>query len=806
MNVKTSIFSSLVILAGLNAPASSPTMTPADGYPEFALGADVSWLPYIEENNLHTYYTAANTGNDFITTVPAMLNDYGVDAVRLRVWVNPYADMAMSGFTFKIDGKSYEEMSTFGTCSVSEMVTLAVRLANRGQRIMVSFQMSDQWADPGRQFIPASWSGCNTVDELQAKAVAHVQEVLRLLYEGNVNVAWVQIGNETNNGMLEWELPATEGGLVTVASYGCQVSQKAPDVPTETTYNFVKVFNACADAAKAIYPDTKTVMHLTKTSEWATLNWSLNLLVKAGLDKSHCDYIGLSLYPGVDDGRENHTADWKKYADLGIATIDKIYKTYGFRTILVETGLNNEYSNSIDVTQISPDKLQAAGIEQCDKDVKACTQYLIDKLAATECTCDGMFYWEPQTDYMKGYPKGACVSITPGADWSRDKVTPNAWWHTVKANSTFPAGGLKEYVINPDQTPSETSLYIVGDFNAWNYDEPLSFDYDQSTGLYSATVDCLDGNSLWLSISDRLGQTDFTANQYTPYSMVSNGVTANIHRSASGFSLPYHGEWHITLNLSRGTINCHTTSGETSTGEFKELYLCYNDTETLFVPMTTQDGILYSLDDFAVNQWFRFKIVTKDWTLAVGDVSVEIGKETTLGSINGWDAWTAEDIPQTCTWWYRLDTSAFVITEGDKCPWDVTSDEKDHTVKYDNSLTKWNVVYAYVQDAEGNPLGGVWPGKRMDGPSDGDIWTLDITTAEPPATISFSNGLNASSKETFENGKVYENENSVIINVCPDNMEGPEEYYNLQGIRVNNPKDGLYIIRIGNKSKKIVIR
>lgn len=431
------------LLAAISAFAAEPTLTPANGYPTFALGADVSWTPYIEQNNVCAFYKSANVNAQNLTTVPEIISDYGIDAVRLRVWVNPTAPLAISGFSFKAWNSNYESMSTFGTCSVQEMTTLAKRFASQGQRIMVVFQMSDQWADPGRQFIPASWADCTTVEQLSTKAVEHVREVLAILRDANVNVAWVQIGNETNNGMLAWQLPATDGAAISTVPYGCQVQNSS-----QTTSNFVKVFHACADAAKGIYPQTKTILHLTNTTEWSKLNWSLNLIAKAGLSKEKCDYIGLSLYPGLDDGQVDYTAKWQTYADLAIQTIGKISSNYGYRSIIAEFGMNNEYSLSANVSGVSSANLQAAYIAQCNTDVKACTQYLIEKLTTASSTCDGLFYWEPATDYIKGYTRGACVSANPGASWPRNNVTPNDWWKAMKEASTFPDGGLVPYEIS----------------------------------------------------------------------------------------------------------------------------------------------------------------------------------------------------------------------------------------------------------------------------------------------------------------------------------------------------------------------
>lgn len=48
--------------------------------------------------------------------------------------------------------------------------------------------------------------------------------------------------------------------------------------------------------------------------------------------------------------------------------------------------------------------------------------------------------------------------------------------------------------------------------------------------------------------------------------------------------------------------------------------------------------------------------------------------------------------------------------------------------------------------------------------------------------------------------------NSGINDVIADNENAPVEYFNLQGVRVENPSNGLYIKRQGNKVTKVAIR
>ena len=45
-----------------------------------------------------------------------------------------------------------------------------------------------------------------------------------------------------------------------------------------------------------------------------------------------------------------------------------------------------------------------------------------------------------------------------------------------------------------------------------------------------------------------------------------------------------------------------------------------------------------------------------------------------------------------------------------------------------------------------------------------------------------------------------------VESVSEDDVNAPVEYFNLQGVRVENPQNGLYIVRQGNKVSKQIIR
>ncbi len=99
--------------------------------PVFAKGADVSWLTQMEAAGIK-FYDSSGTERECMQ----LLKNAGINAVRLRVWVNP-----VNGWN--------------GTADV---VAKALRAKNLGMDIMIDFHYSDSWADPGQQTKPAAWA------------------------------------------------------------------------------------------------------------------------------------------------------------------------------------------------------------------------------------------------------------------------------------------------------------------------------------------------------------------------------------------------------------------------------------------------------------------------------------------------------------------------------------------------------------------------------------------------------------------------------------------------------------------------
>lgn len=294
----------------------------------FACGADVSWLQQMEARG-YKFYDDNGVQKDCLQ----ILKEHGIDSIRLRVWVNPSAD-------------PYS-----GHCSKDETVAMAVRAKNMGFRIMINFHYSDSWADPGKQYKPAAWSG-HGITQLKTDVYNHTTDVLNALKSNGVTPEWVQVGNETNDGIL-WE----EGRA------------------SKNMSNFTQLINSGYDAVKAVFPSAKVIVHISNGYDNSLFRWIFDGLKNNG---GKYDVIGMSLYPDA--------GNWSSMNSQCLSNMNDMVSRYGKEIIISEVGM--EYTAAT-----------------------ACKSFLADIINKTKSVSGGkgigVFYWEPQCYNWAGYSKGA---------------------------------------------------------------------------------------------------------------------------------------------------------------------------------------------------------------------------------------------------------------------------------------------------------------------------------------------------------------------------------------------------------------
>lgn len=291
----------------------------------FAKGADIGWLTEMEAAG-KKFYNAAGTEMDCI----ALLKSQGMNSIRVRVWVNPSS----------------------GWNNAADVLAKATRAKNAGMRLMIDFHYSDTWADPGQQAIPVAWAA-QTLTELQTSVYNHTFSVLESLKSNGIVPEWVQVGNETNNGML-WPI----GKASTSMS------------------NFASLVKQGYNAVKAVDPSIKVILHLSNGYDNNLYRWIFDGMINNGVS---WDIIGMSLYP--------EPIDWATRNSQCLANINDMISRYGREVMITEVGMS---------------------WDQAD----ACRSFITDLITKCKAVSGnkvlGVFYWEPQSyGNWQGYTKGA---------------------------------------------------------------------------------------------------------------------------------------------------------------------------------------------------------------------------------------------------------------------------------------------------------------------------------------------------------------------------------------------------------------
>ncbi len=287
--------------------------------PAKAKGVDVGWLSEMEHDNI-VFYNDAGKPQDCLT----ILKKLGMNAVRLRVWVNP-----PDGWSGKAD-----------------VVAMSKKINKLGLQLMIDFHYSDFFADPGKQDKPQQWADYS-LDELCQAVAEHTTDVLQALKDQHIEPQWIQIGNETRNGML-WDTGKfwdTDGN----------------ELPNGWN-NFVRLCNHGYDAAKSIFPNAKVGVHVDNAFSDNTWWWQ-----KYQDLGGKFDIIYLSHYPQTQP-----TISWEEMNSLCAENCVRLAAQFNCQTMISEVGM---YANDTLNTTIMQD--------------------FADKVLSLP-VCDGAFYWEPE--------------------------------------------------------------------------------------------------------------------------------------------------------------------------------------------------------------------------------------------------------------------------------------------------------------------------------------------------------------------------------------------------------------------------
>ena len=307
----------------------------ANPKPSFYLGADLSYVNEMED--------CGGVYRDKGKKVDAFnfFSEKGSNIVRLRLWHTP----------------------TFNKYSSLVDVAKSIKRAKDfNQTILLDFHYSDNWADPSKQIMPKAWQNIKSLNILGDSVYNYTLSTLNYFNQKNLTPEIVQIGNETNIGIIQNPDSASDG----------------PINWKRNAFLLNKGLEAVATFNKNNNAKVETMLHIAQPENaepWfadAKKNGVINF-----------DWIGLSYYP-----------KWSKYdMDQLENTMKSLKSTYSKRVMIVETGY--PYSNK-EFDKANNMLMGDAALKNYPVSPEGQLSFMLDlKSKCKSAGAEGIVYWEP---------------------------------------------------------------------------------------------------------------------------------------------------------------------------------------------------------------------------------------------------------------------------------------------------------------------------------------------------------------------------------------------------------------------------
>lgn len=231
----------------------------------FHFGSDLSFVNQVLDHN-GVYKDQGEVRSPY-----KIFKDHGNTLVRVRLWHNPV-------WTKDVYGAN-------GTQLYNDILDVekSIRLSKeQGQSVLLDFHYSDTWADPQNQKIPVAWQNIRDLNVLKDSIYNYTAKTLRYLNGKGLMPDFVQIGNETNCGMLYTDAPS---------------DFPACNVCDNNWQNLGAVINSAIRAVNDVSATstikTKIILHVAdpKNVTW----WFDNMTTQGGV--TGFDIVGFSYYP-----------------------------------------------------------------------------------------------------------------------------------------------------------------------------------------------------------------------------------------------------------------------------------------------------------------------------------------------------------------------------------------------------------------------------------------------------------------------------------------------------------------------------
>ena len=312
----------------------------------FYYGADLSYL-----NEMEDCGAVYKNGNAVEEDPYKIFADAGTNLVRVRLWHNP----TWTGYSNLEDVKETIQKSK-----------------SRGMKTLLDFHLSDTWADPSKQLIPAAWAEeINNTTNLEDLLYNYIFNTLTELASINLTPDIVQIGNEINPMILQ------EEELVW---------------PINWTRNALLI-NKGIRAVRDFSSDVEVMLHIAQPENGL---WWFEQATNAGV--TDYDWIGLSYYP-----------IWSDYTLNNVSTpLKTLIDTYNKRLMVVETAYPFTLENADSGNNILGEDALIPGYPATQQGQLNYLNALKDKIE--EAGGEGLIYWEPawvSTDCSTLYGQGS---------------------------------------------------------------------------------------------------------------------------------------------------------------------------------------------------------------------------------------------------------------------------------------------------------------------------------------------------------------------------------------------------------------
>jgi arabinogalactan endo-1,4-beta-galactosidase len=355
--------------------------------------------------------------------------DHGTNLVRVRLWVDPtWQNSLEQPEGVKSQYSDFEDVKE----------TIA-RSKAAGMQVLLDFHMSDFWADPGSQIIPSRWLGVATdVSALADSVYNYVTYTLTALEEDTLMPELVQIGNETNSGILRHTV------LNPDYSAGGSVS---------SDWNrHAQLFNAGIQAVRDVSETAdikpKIVLHYAGLG----MDWWFNNIISRGV--TDFDVIGFSYYYAWHGG---------SIEELGQVVEDMVSSFPDYDVMPVECGYlwtteNFDAMGNI-INEPDPEYLPVIPEKQLE--------YMVDYARSVmRAGGTGVIFWEP-----------AWVSTPCRTPWGQGSAHDHVVFFDPDSNNFMENGGgrwmeshfyenidAKKIVFKVDMSGQDVSkgVYITG--------------------------------------------------------------------------------------------------------------------------------------------------------------------------------------------------------------------------------------------------------------------------------------------------------------------------------------------------------